>query len=57
MHVEAGDLETALRNLPKLGFVGVNITVPHKERALDIADHVTDAGRPYRGGQHADIRP
>lgn len=42
MHVEPEDLETALRNLPKLGFVGVNITVPHKERALELADHVSD---------------
>jgi shikimate dehydrogenase len=41
MHVETQNLERALRGLPKLGFVGVNITVPHKERALEIADHVT----------------
>ncbi|MFO7759907.1 MAG: shikimate dehydrogenase [Roseovarius sp.] len=41
MHVEAEDLECALRSLPKLGFAGVNITVPHKENALDIADHVS----------------
>jgi len=42
LHVEAGDLETALRSLPKLGFVGVNVTVPHKERALEIADQVSE---------------
>lgn len=42
MHVEADDLEEILRSLPKAGFVGVNITVPHKERALEIADLVTD---------------
>jgi shikimate dehydrogenase len=42
MHVEANDLEEILRSLPKAGFVGVNITVPHKERALEIADLVTD---------------
>ena len=41
MHVETEDLETALRSLPKLGFVGVNITVPHKERALELADDVS----------------
>ena len=45
MHVEPVDLETALRNLPKLGFVGVNITVPHKERALELADHVSDQAK------------
>ena len=42
MHVEANDLEEILRSLPKAGFVGVNLTVPHKERALEIADLVTD---------------
>lgn len=42
MHVEAIDLEEILHSLPKAGFVGVNITVPHKERALEIADLVTD---------------
>jgi shikimate dehydrogenase len=42
MHVEATDLEEVLHSLPKAGFVGVNITVPHKELALEIADLVTD---------------
>ena len=42
MHVEANDLEEILHSLPKAGFVGVNITVPYKERALEIADLVTD---------------
>ncbi|MEI4234309.1 shikimate dehydrogenase [Roseovarius sp. D22-M7] len=42
MHVEGEDLEAALRLLPKMGFKGVNITVPHKELALDIADHASD---------------
>ncbi len=42
LHVEANDLEEVLHSLPKAGFVGVNITVPHKELALEIADLVTD---------------
>jgi shikimate dehydrogenase len=42
MHVAADDLETVLRTLPKAGFVGVNITIPHKEKAIEIADLVTD---------------
>ncbi|MFA6279527.1 MAG: shikimate dehydrogenase [Bdellovibrionales bacterium] len=33
-------LETALRALPLLGFRGVNLTIPHKELAMDIVDHV-----------------
>lgn len=42
MDVLEEDLEQVLRTLPKAGFVGVNITVPHKVRVLDIADLVTD---------------
>ncbi|MBA84132.1 shikimate dehydrogenase [Thalassobius sp. S69A] len=42
MEVAPDDLETVLRTLPKAGFVGANITVPHKEAALEIADVITD---------------
>lgn len=42
MEVAPDNLETVLRTLPKAGFVGANITVPHKEAALEIADLVTD---------------
>lgn len=42
MDVAEADLETVLRSLPKMGFRGVNITVPHKEKALQLADMVTD---------------
>ena len=42
MAVAPEDLETALRALPRLGFRGVNVTIPHKERALGLADSVTD---------------
>uniref|UniRef100_UPI003B52CD12 shikimate dehydrogenase n=1 Tax=Roseovarius indicus TaxID=540747 RepID=UPI003B52CD12 len=42
MEVDTEDLETVLRTLPKMGFVGVNITIPHKEKVLDIADLITD---------------
>ena len=42
LSVSIDDLESVLRSLPKAGFVGVNITVPHKERALEIADLATD---------------
>ncbi|MEM8774472.1 MAG: shikimate dehydrogenase [Pseudomonadota bacterium] len=40
--VHTDDLETIIRTLPKIGFVGVNVTIPHKERVLEIADLVTD---------------
>jgi shikimate dehydrogenase len=42
MHVEPGDLEAVIRMLPKMGYVGVNITLPHKEAVMSIADQVTD---------------
>lgn len=42
MDVARDDLENVLRTLPRMGFVGVNITIPHKEYALEIADLVTD---------------
>jgi shikimate dehydrogenase len=42
MDVVADNLEHVLRTLPQMGFVGVNITVPHKEKILEIADLVTD---------------
>lgn len=42
MEVKTEDLESVLRTLPKMGFVGVNITVPHKEKVLEIADLITD---------------
>ncbi|MDA7423399.1 shikimate dehydrogenase [Thalassococcus lentus] len=42
MDIASDDLEDALRMLPKLGFVGVNITIPHKERVMEIADLISD---------------
>ncbi len=42
MDVSADDLEQVLETLPKMGFVGVNITVPHKEKVMEFADLVTD---------------
>lgn len=42
MEVAQADLEQTLRAMPKMGFVGVNVTIPHKEKVLAIADLVTD---------------
>jgi shikimate dehydrogenase len=42
MDIAADSLEETLRALPKAGFVGLNVTIPHKERVLAIADLVTD---------------
>ncbi len=45
MHVEPEDLETVIRTLPKAGFVGANVTIPHKEAVMKIADKVTDRAK------------
>ncbi len=42
MDVAQSDLKEALATLPKLGFVGLNVTIPHKETILSLADVVTD---------------
>ena len=42
LHVEKDDLRDVLRVLPKMGFVGANVTIPHKVAALEIADQVSD---------------
>lgn len=39
------NLVEAIRALPKLGFRGGNITLPHKERALAAVDELTDVAR------------
>ena len=42
MDVAHGDLEQVIRTLPRMGFVGVNVTIPHKEAVMAIADLITD---------------
>jgi len=43
--VKPEDFEAALRALPRLGFKGANVTVPHKEAALMLADEVEPLAR------------
>ncbi|MEN8837388.1 MAG: shikimate dehydrogenase [Celeribacter marinus] len=40
--VSQSDLKDVLRHMPKMGFVGANVTIPHKETVLALADVVTD---------------
>jgi shikimate dehydrogenase len=42
MDVAHADLKEALHVLPRLGFVGLNVTIPHKEAILALADVVSD---------------
>lgn len=42
LHVEAPDLAEVIRVLPRMGFIGANVTIPHKVAVLSIADQVSD---------------
>ena len=42
LEIHPDNFEEALKNMPKLGFRGANVTIPHKERALEIADFVSE---------------
>lgn len=45
IEVSPEELEVRLRRMPGEGFVGANVTVPHKAAALRIADEATPAAR------------
>lgn len=42
MDIAQQDLRHVIRMMPKMGFVGANVTIPHKEAVLEIADSVSD---------------
>lgn len=42
MDVAPADLKETLNLLPRIGFVGLNVTIPHKEAVLQLADVVSD---------------
>jgi shikimate dehydrogenase len=42
MDVVRDDLQDVIRTLPRMGFVGVNVTIPHKEEVIKFADQITD---------------
>jgi shikimate dehydrogenase len=42
MDVDRADLGRVLDAMPRMGFVGANVTIPHKEAVLALADVVTD---------------
>jgi len=42
LDVSQRDLEEVIATMPRMGFVGANVTIPHKERVLAMADLVTD---------------
>jgi len=50
-------LEQALRALPALGFVGCNVTVPHKEAVFRLVDHTDAAARRTGSVNLVIVRP
>lgn len=42
LEVAQADLRQVIAAMPRMGFVGCNVTVPHKESVLALADLVTD---------------
>lgn len=45
LRVQKTDLKLVLKTLPKIGFSGINVTVPHKESVLKIADEITQRAK------------
>jgi shikimate dehydrogenase len=43
--IPPGMFEATVRALPRLGFRGVNVTIPHKEAALALADRASETAR------------
>lgn len=42
LEVTPDDLPTVLATMPKMGFVGANVTIPHKEAVVALAHRVSD---------------
>jgi shikimate dehydrogenase len=45
VHVESHELEAALRALPERGFLGANLTIPHKAAAFGMIDEIDGSAR------------
>ena len=57
LHVNDEDLRQVLRALPRMGFVGVNITIPHKTAVMNIADQVSDRATLLGAANTLSFRP
>jgi len=55
--VRAEDLRHALTALPKLGFAGCNLTIPHKQAALAVMDKVEASARRIGAVNMVLVRP
>lgn len=55
--VKPEDFESVFRALPSMGFVGANVTVPHKEQALILADEVEEWAKRIGAVNTLVVRP
>ncbi len=55
--VKPEDIHTALRALPALGFSGVNLTIPHKQTAMQDMAEIDDKGRGIGALNLVVVRP
>lgn len=55
--IKPENLAETLRSLPRMGFVGVNVTIPHKEAVLALADVVTDRAALIGAANTLILRP
>ncbi len=55
--VKPDDFQTAVRALPKLGFQGANVTVPHKEAALAAVDELSAEAKVIGAVNTIVVRP
>ena len=56
LNVRSQNLTEVIRTLPKMGFIGCNVTLPYKERVLHIADQVTDKALRIAAANVLDFR-
>jgi shikimate dehydrogenase len=55
--IKPEQLPGALRGLPPLGFAGCNITIPHKQQAMEIVDEVDEVARRIGAISCVIVRP
>jgi shikimate dehydrogenase len=55
--VEPGEFERRVRELPGEGFAGANVTIPHKEAALAVADDASEAAHEIGAANTLSFRP
>ncbi len=47
LEVDPGDLRAAIKGAKSMGFIGLNLTVPHKLLALDLVDGLDESARTW----------